>query len=153
MEITRSIKRGSARTFFGQISEDGENRLIRMTAVTGFTLQEIKDGKIQLGDPSDPNVSTWMEERFVKFPPGVLNPQHTILVPGMGSLEQFKKFYEDEQGNLTDAARELFTEILEALPTNYREGTGEKAIRKFIGQQRKLLVLYRPATAGSTEEN
>ncbi|QDP59096.1 MAG: hypothetical protein Unbinned1446contig1001_21 [Prokaryotic dsDNA virus sp.] len=114
---------GATGTFKETLSDDNKGEELRMASITGFTLDEIM------------NLKT---EADVDIPVDVLNPKHSVLVPGMTSVSDFDAFWKTEEG------REKIVEIMEALPPQYRAGTDDEDVKNFVGLQRKLLNRYRP---------
>ena len=109
---------------------------IRARAITGFSLEEIKNSKLS-GDTYKKikGMSAFEiteEGGGQDIPVELLNPKFVVLVEGMDSVEQF------EDWRVTDAGKEALTAIYEAMPPQYQVGIGN-----FVDLQRDLLRKYR----------
>ena len=123
----------------GAISEATELELIRLTSITGFTLEEIKDGRLLVGGPNEFQLP-FTEGRYVKLPEVVLNPRWSILIPDVETVEDLEALYKSPEG------QDQLQEIMAALPTGLRITD----LKEFVRLQRQLIKRYRPS--GVTEE-
>ena len=110
------------------LTDEQKGEDIISSSVIGFSLQEIKDKKTELG---------------TDIPVEAFNPRHSILIPGMETPEQFREYAADEQN------KPAIIEIINALPPEFRFGDPIE----FIAMQYKVLKRYRASRATTTEDN
>ena len=95
---------------------------ILLRAVAGFTLDEIKNKKTSLG---------------TDIPEALLNPKHVILFPGIQSHAEFMAFRNDP------ANHAAILEVMKSVPAEFRYGTDQEDITRFLKAQNALMLRYR----------
>ena len=119
----RVVYSGGFRLVTQGMSDDIKRQELPLRAVVGFTLEEIKNKKTELG---------------TDIPDKVLNPKHVVLIPNMRSADMLQIYAETEEG------QRVIIEVMSSLPAAFRTGSSEEALKNFVELQMKVLERYRP---------